>query len=178
MVQSTIHISSVIRQKGESQNGCFKKNKARQFSGKRTFLNPCAYQGVRNVRFLDNLACSVFVETSVLRFTLLPYYRRFVVLSKVNRKTSLISCKTLNLRLLLFQSHRIIFRSNHRRCSIKKTVLKNFAIFTGKHLWWILFLVQLEVNTGVFYEYCESFKKNYFAERLWAAASQFCWHFL
>ena len=166
MVQSTIHISSVIRQKGESQNGCFKKNKARQFSGKRTFLNPCAYQGVRNVRFLDNLACSVFVETSVLRFTLLPYYRRFVVLSKVNRKTSLVSCKTLNLRLLLFQSHRIIFRSNHRRCSIKKTVLKNFAIFTGKHLWWILFLVQLEVNTGVFYEYCESFKKNYFAERL------------
>ena len=30
IVQSTIHISSVIRQKGESQNGCFKKNKARQ----------------------------------------------------------------------------------------------------------------------------------------------------
>ena len=24
-------------------------------------------------------------------------------------------------------------RSSHRRCSIKKIVLKNFAIFTGKH---------------------------------------------
>ena len=28
----------------------------------------------------------------------------------------------------------------NRRCSIKKTLLKNFAIFTGKHLCWSLFL--------------------------------------
>ena len=27
-----------------------------------------------------------------------------------------------------------IFRSSHRRCSVKKDVLKNFANFTGKHL--------------------------------------------
>ena len=27
-----------------------------------------------------------------------------------------------------------IFRSSHRRCSVKKGVLKNFEIFTGKHL--------------------------------------------
>ena len=27
-----------------------------------------------------------------------------------------------------------IFRSNHRRCSIKKAFLKHFVIFTGKHL--------------------------------------------
>ena len=31
-------------------------------------------------------------------------------------------------------------RSSHRRCSIRKSVLKNFANFTGKHLCWILFL--------------------------------------
>ena len=31
-------ISSVIRQKGESQNGCFKKTKHAKFSEKRTFL--------------------------------------------------------------------------------------------------------------------------------------------
>ena len=29
---------------------------------------------------------------------------------------------------------RIFFRRNHRRCSIKKAVLKNFAKFTGKQL--------------------------------------------
>ena len=27
-----------------------------------------------------------------------------------------------------------IFRSSHRRCSIKKAILKHFVIFTGKHL--------------------------------------------
>ena len=32
--------SSVIGQKGESQNGCFKKTKDVKFSKKRTFLNP------------------------------------------------------------------------------------------------------------------------------------------
>ena len=35
----------------------------------------CAYQGVRNICFSENLLC--FLETSVLRFALLPYYRRF-----------------------------------------------------------------------------------------------------
>ena len=31
--------------------------------------------GVRNVRFLGNLACFSFLETPALRFALLPYYR-------------------------------------------------------------------------------------------------------
>ena len=30
-------------------------------------------------------------------------------------------------------------RSNHRRCSVTKGDLKNFAKFTGKHLYWSLF---------------------------------------
>ena len=30
-------------------------------------------------------------------------------------------------------------RSSHRRCSVKKGVLRNFANFTGKHLCWNLF---------------------------------------
>ena len=54
-------LSSVIRQKSESQNGCFKKTKHVEFSEKRTFLTPryadvrtCAYQGVRNVCFSEN----------------------------------------------------------------------------------------------------------------------------
>ena len=38
------------------------------------------------------------------------------------------------------------YRSSYRRCSIKKAVLKNFAIFTGKHLCWGLFLIKLQVS--------------------------------
>ena len=32
----------------------------------------------------------------------------------------------------------------YQRCSIKKAVLKNSAIFTGKHLCWSLFLITLQ----------------------------------
>ena len=47
-------------------------------------------------------------------------------------RTSL--CHKMNHRDLLG-----LFRSSHRRCSVKKGVLKNFANFTGKHLCWSLF---------------------------------------
>ena len=36
-----------------------------------------------------------------------------------------------------------IFRSSHQTCSMKNAVLKNFAIFTGKHLSWNIFLIIL-----------------------------------
>ena len=69
-----------IRQKRESQNGCFKKTKHAKFSEKRTFLTlwyahvrTCAYHGVRNVRFFGKLCVLCFLETPVLRFALLPY---------------------------------------------------------------------------------------------------------
>ena len=39
-------------------------------------------------------------------------------------------------------------RSSHRRCSVKKDALKNFAIFTGKHLSWGLFLIKLQALTA------------------------------
>ena len=62
----TLIILSVIRQKGESQNGR-NKTKHTKFSEKRTFLPPDTHtylcvSGVRNVRFLENL----------VRFVLLP----------------------------------------------------------------------------------------------------------
>ena len=56
-------ISSAIRQKWESLNGCFKKTKHAQFPEKRIFRT-CAYQGGRNVRFSENLACFVFLKHS------------------------------------------------------------------------------------------------------------------
>ena len=36
-----------------------------------------------------------------------------------------------------------MFRSSHPEVSWEKGALKNFAIFTGKHLWWSLFLIKL-----------------------------------
>ena len=69
-------ISSVIRQKGESQNGGNKKAKHTKFSTKRTF--PPAYQGVRNFGVL------CFLVTSVLRFVHLPYYPWYVTFCIAN----------------------------------------------------------------------------------------------
>ena len=34
-------------------------------------------------------------------------------------------------------------KSSHWMCSMKKAIFKNFAIFTGKHLFWSLFLIKL-----------------------------------
>ena len=55
-------ISSVIRQKDEYQNGCFKKIKHAKFSKKRTFLTPWYARAYWNVPFSENLACFVFLK--------------------------------------------------------------------------------------------------------------------
>ena len=73
--------TSVIWQKDESQDGSNKKTKHAKFSEKPTFLTPwhlrVRIRGVRNVRFLENLACFVFlVPHSVLKFFLSLYYQR------------------------------------------------------------------------------------------------------
>ena len=59
--------SLVIRQKGESQNGCFKKKSVPNFSKNEYFLPPDTHayvciQVVRNVCFLGNLTCFVFLK--------------------------------------------------------------------------------------------------------------------
>ena len=69
---------------GESQNGCFKKTKHAKFSGKQTFLPPemhtymCVSVGKKYSSFGKfDLLC--FLGTPVLRFALLPYYRRNIL---------------------------------------------------------------------------------------------------
>ena len=59
----------------------------------------CAYQGIRNVGFSENWTCFVFLEAPILRFALLPYYRRNVIVLTVldNSKYEFLS------------SHRICF---------------------------------------------------------------------
>ena len=61
----------------------------------------------------------------------------------------------------------------------KKAVLKNFAIFTGKHLCWIVFFlikVQISETPRQLFpcEYCEIFTKTYLQEHLRTTASRLC----
>ena len=69
------------------------------------------------------------------------------------------------------------FRSSRPEVFCKKNVLKNFAIFAGKHLSWDLFLIKLQDFrpaallkgnlTQVFScKYCKIFKSTYFQEHL------------
>ena len=68
-------------------------------------------------------------------------------------------------------------RSSHRKCSMKKAVHKNFAIFTGKHLCWCYFLIKLQAwktgsllkrdsNGGIFLWILRNFLNTYFEEHL------------
>ena len=74
----------IIRQKSESQNECFKKTKHAKFSEKRTFITPwypltyVCVSGCKKCLFFGKFSVLCFLETSDLRFALLPYYGRNV----------------------------------------------------------------------------------------------------
>ena len=55
----------------------------------------------------------------------------------------------------ILRNYSTIFRSSHRRCSIKKAILKYFVIFTGKHLCRDLFL-----NKVAGHQACDFIKKR------------------
>ena len=54
------------------------------------------------------------------------------------------SRQVIKLNHVLFKFVFTLFRSSHRRCFIKNAVLKNFAIFSLKHLCWGLILIKLQ----------------------------------
>ena len=75
-----------------------------------------------------------------------------------------------------------MFRSSHRRCSVKRGILRNFAKFTGKHLCQSLFFnkvaacnfTQKETLAQVFScEFCEISKNTFSTEHLQTTASEF-----
>ena len=83
-ISLAFEVLSVIRQKGESQNGCFKKAKHAKISKKKHFLPPDTHtyvcvSGGKTCLFFGNFGVLCFLETPVLRFALLPYYRRIVL---------------------------------------------------------------------------------------------------
>ena len=75
------------------------------------------------------------------------------------------------------------FRNSRRRCSVRKTVLRNFAKFTGKHLCQrVSFLMKLQASglqlyekrnsgKGVFLLILRISKNTFFTEQLWSTAS-------
>ena len=69
--------------------------------------------------------------------------------------------------------HWYICRSSHRKCSVRKGVLRNFAKFTGKqglqH-----YQSKKETLAQVFAsEFCEISKNTFFTEHLWTTASAY-----
>ena len=65
----------------------------------------------------------------------------------------------------------LFFRTSYQRCSMKKGVLRNFTIFTGKHLYQSLFLKK-ETLVHVFScEFSEFSENTLFTEHLWPTAS-------
>ena len=77
-----------------------------------------------------------------------------------------------------------LFKSSHRRCSVKQGVLRNFAKFIGKHLCQSLFfnkvagprpatLFKKKTLSQLFScEFCKISKNIFFTEHLWATASE------
>ena len=70
--------SSIISQKDQPENGCFKKTKQVKFSEKGTFFTYVCVSGSKKCSFFGKFCVHCFLETPVLRFALLAYYRRFL----------------------------------------------------------------------------------------------------
>ena len=100
---------------------------------------------------------------------MVPYFieNNFVWLTHTGAFSQRYSQITWNVWQTSFSSEAAV-----RRCS-SKGVLKNFAIFTRKHLFWSFFLIKLQAyrpaallkrnsNTGVFYEYWARCEWNMF----------------
>ena len=84
--------SSVIRQKGESQNGYFKRTKHAKFFEKPLFFTPWYAHVREKCSFFGKFDVFCFLEAPVLRFALLSCYRRILsfighILTKLFGKT-------------------------------------------------------------------------------------------
>ena len=87
---SILKISSVIRQKGESQKGVSRKQSTPNFPKNEHFLSPDTHtymcvSGSKKCLFFGKFGMLCFLETPALRLTLLPYYQRSVVFSEIRK---------------------------------------------------------------------------------------------
>ena len=78
--KSKLCMSLAIKQKGKSQNWCYKKTKQDKFSEKQIFLTPDTHMhvsisGGKKCSFFGKSSGLCFLVILILGFTLLPYYR-------------------------------------------------------------------------------------------------------
>ena len=78
----------------------------------------------------------------------------------VNRSLNLLYTIFIRLGLVMFI---FMLQKQPPEVFCKKSVLKNFANFTGKDMCWNLFLIKTETETQMFsLEYCIIFKNTFF----------------
>ena len=70
-----------------------------------------------------------------------PFFISFFCWNEINKKSS---AKEDTRKMENCKANHILDRSGHRRCSVRKCVLRNFKRFTGKHLCQSLFLIKLQ----------------------------------
>ena len=66
-----------------------------------------------------------------------PFFISFFCWNEISKKSSI---KEDTRKMENCKANHILDRSSHRRCSVRKDVLRNFAKFTGKHLCQGLFM--------------------------------------
>ena len=78
LAKKYFHNSSVVKEKSESQDVCYKKIKQAIFQ--KTFLTPwnARASGRKKCLFFRKFGELCFLVKPVLRFVLLPYYRRII----------------------------------------------------------------------------------------------------
>ena len=106
-------------------------------------------------------------------FNIILYFRHTLLLrtiySNVNNKNSIINNNN-RLGIIIMIILTLLLMSE----AATRGVLKSFLVFTGKHLCWSLFIINLqafywqETLTQVFLSgYCEIFKNSFIIERFW-----------
>ena len=104
-------------------------------------------------------------------------------MKETSSTSTVVQCFVKKVNLMLLSYLRYVLQKQPPEVFCKKTVLKNFAIFTGKHLFFrVSFLVKLQVCNFIeketltqmfFCQYCGIFKNTYFQEPLRRAAPGF-----
>ena len=122
----------------------------RQISKKRCFEKYCvcdqAYQvsalkGTPSPSCLENLTIDDKFKNKRVRLFI---HQQCVEKKKLLVRYNKVANSCLITFLKKYRSSRGKCKSSHRRCSVKKRVLKDIANFTGKHLCWCLFLIKLQ----------------------------------
>ena len=78
-------------------------------------------------------------------------FRRFHMAAHENTRNKKAEVTFFGVLLVFFCEELLRDRSSHRRCSVRKGVLRNFAKFTGKHLCQSLFFDKVAGLRYLFY---------------------------